>query len=261
MAFATEYGFGFGILDLTTGGFTSLGNSGVGLGGLAALDGTLYGFSNSNGTLYTVNTTNGSVTAVGGSGSFNLFGGTTTGLYAVGLDGNLYSINPSTGTNTLIGSTGLANNGELQSLSDDDGTLYLSRFYSGQNILYSVNTNTGVATEVGVTGVSDILGMEFEGGTLFGVNYDGSAGNVVTINPITGTATTGSAITPSGTSVIYLAPDPLTSAVTPEPASLGLSAMLLVALAILSWIRRSSGLRSPGQTLLSETFWQKPSVP
>jgi hypothetical protein len=247
MAFATVYGGGFGTLDLDSGAFTLLGNSGEIFGGLDALDGTLYGQSNHTGTLYTVDPTNGSVTSVGGSGPFNWFGGTTTGLYALGTDGNLYSINPSTGAGTLIGSTGGANNG-AQGLSADAGSLYLNRVVSGEDLLYTLNTSTGAATLIGPTGLDDVLGAVFEDGTLFGdgQSQSGPAENVVTLNQITGTGTTGAAITPSGTSVIYLAPDPLTSVATPEPGSLGLSVILIAALASLGFARRFFGLKSMG---------------
>src|SRR6516162_11142569 len=59
----------FGTIDLNTGVFTSLGNSGETLAGKAVASATLYATSyhTSTGTLYTVNPANGSLTVVGTS--------------------------------------------------------------------------------------------------------------------------------------------------------------------------------------------------
>ena len=57
----------FGTVDLNTGVFSPLGNSGVSFTGMAVENGTLYG-SSYNGllsTLYTINPANGSATVVG----------------------------------------------------------------------------------------------------------------------------------------------------------------------------------------------------
>ena len=101
----------FGTLDTTTGVYTPLGNNGVTLAGLGALNGALYGaiWDNAGGTLYTVNTTNGALTTIGNSNIAYLdFAEANGALWAVGVDDNLYSINASTGAATLVGATGLA---------------------------------------------------------------------------------------------------------------------------------------------------------
>src|SRR5437773_2755168 len=102
-AYMSVNGGDFGTIDLDTGVFTLLGNSGQTLGGMGVANGKLYATSlhTAAGTLYTVNPANGSLTAVGNS-SVNIddFGSTTTSLFAVGIDANLYSINSATGAAT-----------------------------------------------------------------------------------------------------------------------------------------------------------------
>jgi hypothetical protein len=140
----------FGTIDLNTGVFTLLGNSGVTLAGMAVANATLYGSSyhTSTGILYSINPTNGSLATIGTSSlDIDDFGSTTSGLYAVGVDGNLYSIHASTGAPTLIGSTGVGF-GSWRSLSTNSSTLY---FADGTN-LCTLNTSTGAATLIGNMG-------------------------------------------------------------------------------------------------------------
>jgi hypothetical protein len=120
-------GGGFGTLDLTTGQFTLLGNSGQTLDGLAVLGGTLYGMQYGGNTLYTVNPANGSLTAVGQQVNLTyLFGSTASGLYSVLGNNDLYSVDPATGAATFIANTGIGPNGLYASLSADSSTLYES---------------------------------------------------------------------------------------------------------------------------------------
>jgi hypothetical protein len=154
-------------VDLNTGTFSLLGNSGVTLAGMAVTDASLFGSSyhTATGSLYTINPTNGSVTVVGTSSlDIDDFGSTTTGLYAVGVDGNLYSINPTTGAPTLIGPTGLSF-GTWRSLSTNSSTLY---FADGPN-LYTLNTSTGAATLIGSMGGPEQRAMLDEAGIRTGV--------------------------------------------------------------------------------------------
>jgi YVTN family beta-propeller protein len=151
----------FGIVDLTTGVFTPLGNLGLTLGGLAVgPGGVLYGGAGQ--TLYSVNPTNGALTAVGTSslGYYDV-GSTTSGLFEVGTDFNLYSINPNTGALTLIGPTGLD---YFNGLSTGSDTLYLT---SGST-LYTLNTTTGAATLVGSAGTGIFGAVVVEGGIIYG---------------------------------------------------------------------------------------------
>jgi hypothetical protein len=148
IAYMGVVGGDFGTIDLNTGVFTALGNSGQTLAGMAVENGMLYGSSyHTTGDLFTINPANGSLTSIGTSNlDYDDFGSTTSGLYAVGTDANLYSINATTGAPTLIGPTGLGL-GSWRSLSTNSSTLY---FADGAD-LYTLNTTTGAATLVGDT--------------------------------------------------------------------------------------------------------------
>ena len=217
----------FGTIDLNTGVFSLLGNSGVTLAGMAVANAKLYGSSyhTSTGTLYTVNPANGNLTVVGTS-SLNIddFGSTTSGLYAVGVDANLYSINSTNGAVTLIGPTGLGF-GSWRSLSTNSSTLY---FADGVN-LYTLSTTTGAATLVGNMGGPEIGAMLQEGGFLYGGQNTGGL-FVDTLNTTTGAATTGPSVTGTSSTFFALAPNPLPST-TPEPSSLILFGSGIVGLA------------------------------
>ncbi len=205
----------FGTIDLNTGVFSLLGNSGVTLAGMAVANATLYGSSyhTSTGTLYSINPTNGSLTTIGTSSlDIDDFGSTTSRLYAVGVDANLYSINAFTGAPTLIGPTGLGF-GTWRSLSTNSSTLY---FADGVN-LYTLNTTTGAATLVGNMGGPEMGAMLQEAGLLYGgANLPGLS--VDTLDATTGAATTGPSVTGTSSAFFALAPNPLPS--TPEPSSL-----------------------------------------
>lgn len=210
----------FGTINLNTGAFSLLGNTGVTLAGMAVANGTLYGssYETGSGTLYTINPTNGSLTVVGTSPTnFWGFGSTTSGLYVVGLDFNLYSIDPASGAATLIGPTGLSLSGGLwYGVSTNSSTLYFS---AGPNF-YTLDTATGAATLVGSTGGPQMGAMLLEGGILYG-GEDSPALAVATLNPTTGAATTGPAVTGTTGIVFALAPYPLpTATVTLNPSTM-----------------------------------------
>ncbi len=168
----------FGTLNLSTGGFTKLGNTGVRLEGMGELGNNLYGGTGN--TLYQINLSNGSVTAIGNASiTYRGFGATTASLYTQATNSNLYSINAATGTVNLIGATGI---GEVNSMSANGSTLYATV----GTILYSINTNTGAATEIGDTGVSLIGAIVLYQGKL----YAGTTSGVLyTLDPLTGAAT------------------------------------------------------------------------
>lgn len=228
IAYAGSSTGAFGTMDLSTGDFTLLGNSGQTLAGLAVADGSLFATSYhaSNSTLYTVNTADGSLTSVGASGiDVDDFGSTTTGLYAVDTSANLYSLDPTTGAATLIGSTGLGL-GSWRGLSNGSGTLYFS---DGPD-LYTLNTSTGAATLVGDIGGPQLGVLLQENGTLYG-GQDSPSDAVDTIDPVTGAATTGPAPTSNFSGSFFgLAQNPLVAPV-PEPGSAILAGASLAALA------------------------------
>ena len=223
IAYAGAVTGAFGTIDLNTGAFTSLGNSGQTLSGIAVAGGTLFAgsYHTANGTLFSVNPVNGALSTIGSATGvdFDDFGSTTSGIYAVsfGATQDLYSINPSTGAATLIGPTGLGY-GSWRGLSTNSGTLY---FADGAD-LYTLNTTTGVATLVGPFGGSAEMGvMLTEGGILYG--GDDVNNRVDTINVSTGAATLGPASGLPG-SFYGLAPNPIPVTATPEPGTWGMLA-------------------------------------
>ena len=178
----------FGTINLNTGVFSILGNSGQTLAGMAVTNGQIYASSyHTTGKLFTVNPANGSLTLVGNTTSavYDDFGSTTSGLYAIGTDAALYSINSTTGAETYIGSTGLSF-GSWRSLSTNSNTLY---FANGPN-LYTLNRITGAPTLVGSMGGPQIGALLEEAGQLFG-GTDSPTLKVATLNTTTGLATTG----------------------------------------------------------------------
>jgi PEP-CTERM motif len=234
IAYAGSSSGEFGFMDLNTGVFTPLGNSGQTLAGLAVATGSIFATSyhTADGTLFQVNPLNGSLSSIGTATGIDYddFGSTTSGLYAVsyGATQDLYSINPSTGAATLIGPTGLAY-GSWRGLSTNSSTLY---FADGAD-LYTLNTGTGAATLVGAFGSSAELGVLLtEGGILYG--GDDTNNTVDTINMSTGAATLGPTPTSSFDGAFYgLAPYPIpTGTTTPEPGTWGLLCGGIAALAL-----------------------------
>jgi hypothetical protein len=233
MAYATiGNGGNFGTVDLNTGVFTLLGNSGQSLAGLGVSNGALYGTSLQvpNGTLYNINPTNGLATSVGSSTvTYFDFGSTTTGLFA--LDSNfgnlnLYSINSATGAATSIGPAGLAINiaGAYFGLSTNSSSLY----FSDRSELYTLNTNTGAATPIGPLGDSiQFGGLVQENGILYGGEDSPRSAAVDTVDPMTGAATPGPLLTGNGAGVMFgLAPNPVP--VPARPIGRGLPVVLAV---------------------------------
>src|SRR5580700_8441261 len=132
----------FGTIDLDTGAFTQLGNTGVKLSGLGVAQGALYGGQNGGSTLYQVNLADGSLTVVGtGNIAYYDTGSTTKGLYAIDGSFKLYSVDPASGAVTLIGPTGVVP-GEYTGMSTNSKSLYLTV----SSNLYVLNTTTGAAT-------------------------------------------------------------------------------------------------------------------
>lgn len=176
-----------GTLNVSTGAFNQISNPGFEPAGLTGLGSNLFIANYPGNTLYEVNLNDGSLATIGnGSATYYDFGGTTTGLYAVGTDQNLYAVNSSTGATTLIGPTGLGAGGS-QTMSSGATSLYTTDdLDDGNSGLYSVNTTTGAATEIGDTGVVDIASMGFAFGQLYAADDNG---NLYTLNISNGAAT------------------------------------------------------------------------
>jgi len=217
----------FGIVDLTTGQFSLLGNAGQTLAGLGNYGGNLYAGINTGTNFYQVNPANGSLSFIGNSGvSIVATGSTTAGVYELGFDDNLYSVNPTNGALTLIGNTGIPIVSPT-GMSANGPNLYIN----SQSSLYLVNTSTGVGSLVGSSGSAQFGTMVY----IDGVYYAGTATNapykVVTFDPNTAAVLTSQ---DSNSDIFWgLAP-----VVTPLPAALPLFATGLGALGLLGWKRR-----------------------
>ena len=178
----------FGTLDLHTGALTALGSAGVLLGGLGVYRGNLYGGQHNGNNLYQVNPADGSLTAVGKSNitDFNLFGSTTSGLYALDSNFNLYSVDPTTAAATRLGPTGFSAPGCCTALSSGAPVLYFITTLGSGTTLYSLNTATGAPTMIGPTNTGNIGALVFENGTLYAGAY---RGGIYTLNTATGHGT------------------------------------------------------------------------
>lgn len=222
-------------LDLTTGVYTAIGNTGnLGISGLGSVGGTLY--TANNDTLFSINASNGSLTSVGSLPnplSYEGLGSTATGLFTVDiLSENLLSINPSTGAPTVVGPTGLTF--VVDAMSTGPGGLFISSpgvpNLTGTDFLWKLNISTGAATQIGDTGLAFLTGMVWINGTLYGVSGTGfptnSSFSVVTLDTTTGAAS--HVVNTSGAgNFVATGLAPTTS--VPEPSSLVLIGSGLVA--------------------------------
>jgi len=178
----------FGTLNLGSGSFHPLGNSGPLLAGLGAFGDGVYGGAYQGDTLYRVNLASGGLTEVGAcSVDYAGFGSTTSSLYGIDFASNgrnLYSVNAGTGQCTPIGSIG----GPVcwEALSSGGSTLYLTCDAGSGSVLYSVNTSNAMATMIGNTGVTDISSLTVVAGVLYADSHEGE---LYTINTTTGQAT------------------------------------------------------------------------
>ncbi len=177
----------FGTLNLSDGTFTQIGTPGVQPAGMAGLGSSVYAALYEGSRLYQVSLSDGSLTTIGsGSATYYAFGGTLSGLYAIGTDENLYSVNPSNGATNLIGPTGLAA-GHTQNVTGGQANLYAVVSFTSGAILYSLDSTSGSANEIGNTGISTVVtASSFFQGQLYASD---AAGNLYIINVINGRST------------------------------------------------------------------------
>jgi hypothetical protein len=224
-----------GTLDLNTGVYTQISATPINNMELGVFGGVLYGAGGQCGCLIQINPSTGvHVDAPipfshGGNnfGSFNGFGSTTDGLFAVGAGAGslnaLYSVDPTTGLVTLMGSTGIITQGGtgFLSASNDSSKLYWAVQTNFISTLYSINTTTGAATLIGAEDEStkrlgNVFSMAFIGGTLWANFWSAGFG---TINTSNGAQTLVS--TNVFNAVYGMAPFPLTPPPPPFVGSMG----------------------------------------
>ena len=157
---------------------------------IAAFNGTLYGISGGGSTLYSIDPSSGSGTAIGsGTGAaLNALAFSPSGtLYAAGGD-SLYTIDITTGTATEIGSGSGAgaytSSGDLE--FDSSGNLYLTSTGASGDQLFAIDPTTGQGTLIGNIGYSQVYGLAYFNGVMYGFTGGGSA---ITINLTTGAGT------------------------------------------------------------------------
>jgi hypothetical protein len=217
----------FGIVDLTTGQFTFLGNAGQTLAGLGNYGGNLYAGINTGSNFYQVNPGDGSLSFIGNSGTAIVAtGSTTAGVYELGFDDNLYSVNLTNGALTLIGNTGIPLNSPV-GMSANGPNLYIN----SQSNLYLMNLTTGAASLVGSTSPTQFGTMVYIDGVYYAGTATDSPYKVVTFDPNTAAVLTSQ---DSNSGIFWgLAP-----VVTPLPGALPLFATGLGALGLLGWRRK-----------------------
>jgi len=224
------YGVTFGnqliTINPTTGAGTLVGNlsSNMAAFGLGTFGGKLYAFDqvadllreidpSTAATVSSINLGVGNLTGEGGLdfrsdgvGFLNSTSGTTSNVYRFTLAAN---------SGVLVGSENTAG---IDGLAFSPTDVLYAMGQQPQNNLYTVNQTTGALTLVGATGFSNassLSGLDFIGGTLYGVISD----SLYTLNPLTGAATL---VGPTGFSSIsgLASLDVGGTATVPEPATL-----------------------------------------
>jgi hypothetical protein len=180
-------------------------------------------------------------------------------VFATDYANNLYSINTVTGQDALIGATGIPAVPFLPHSQNPDGSINVfdaDLFTVGAQLyeifealainpfgplpvvvnevippeLYRLNTTTGLATLIGSTAVT-LNSVVNVNGTIYG--FDGSLGDLVTLNPTNGNITIGSTLDPNAGIILGASP-------TPEPGSILLTALGIAALGIGVNFRRAA---------------------
>lgn len=159
-------------------------------------DGELYGV---NDTLYRINKNTATLTRIGNGLQATAPGVSSEavalvfssdGVLYTGVDGNkLATVDTTTGKASVIGSLGAGYSFSGDLAFAPDGKLFAS--VSGQDIndeLLLVNPQTGVGTPVGNIGYRKVFGLQFVGGTLYGLS-EGSPSSLITIDTATGKGT------------------------------------------------------------------------
>ncbi len=222
----------------TSGVFTPIGITSVQLTALAfSPTGVLYGAGTDATTgavtLYTVNPTSGMLTQVGSTGLGNLAQGDQANglafspggiLYTVDANfagfpngsSSLYTVNTSTGAATQVGPVGNLSQGTIG--FDGSGNLYEINNQLTPNRFDILDQGTGAGTQLGNTAFTDVFGLAFSNGALYG--FANVNNRVITINTATGVGTSVATFNTGGTGII-LAATPFVSAV-PEPSTLAL---------------------------------------
>ncbi len=223
----------FGTIDLSSGIFTLIGNTGVSLTSLTITGGgTLYSQNGSN-NLVTVNPATGLTTPIGPGSSAAISARSDGALYGVDLS-VLYSVSPTTGATTSVGPFGTNFVGDAATFNSSNQLFLVGATSLTTTGLYTVNTSTGAATLIGNDGFL-VLSIFFSGNTLYGFTADPTTfapGPIVTLNTSNGLGTPVGVQDPSLAIVFGSALFPGTTSTTPEPATFALAGIATACLLI-----------------------------
>jgi hypothetical protein len=214
-------------LDLVTGNTQLIGAIATSVTDIAFVDSQLYGLDQTDDgqtTLFlNINPTTGEATVIGDVG-FAVAGlayhHQRQTLYATSAK-QLIAINPATGKGTPVVTIKdrERNCGEVTFAAD--GTAYITLIgYDHQKLLATCDLDTGSVNLIGNTGFPDLGSMDFIGDTLYGVTGNffnlGKDGQLIRINPQTGTGTLVTMTEPRGRWAGLTVYQPVTQS-TPQP--------------------------------------------
>lgn len=220
-------------VDPLDGSTVDVGPTGVVLTDLAfAPSGALFGITFS--ALYSVDPDTGATMFIGplGVGTMNAltFRDDGTLFAADNSIGQVYTVNTSTGAATALPMPlggGHVSSGDLE--FDDLGNLYLSANF-GISDLVAVDQTTGEGTLIGSMGFSNVFGLAFSNGTMYGFSHPSN--QVFTVDLITGAGSSPFALDPA-TPVFGASAQQI-----PEPGTLAL--FLSGGLGLLAWRRQAA---------------------
>ena len=175
-------------VDVATGATSAYSSSNVVFGDIALSDtNNLFGVSFPASELYSIAPGAGGATLIGSLGAFvnGLGFDNTNTLYGTGGAG-FYRINTTTGAASQIGAniTNFSSAGDL-AFSNATGKFFALSVNPTNTTLFSIATD-GTAAQIGSVGFSDVYGLAFENGSLYGYT---ATGQQLTINPSSGVGT------------------------------------------------------------------------
>lgn len=200
-------------------------------------------FGNTLDELYSVNTTTKTTSKIGNLGisDLNALGFNNNDvLYGASTSGNFYTINTSTGAASVVANIpGFISSGDIV-YNASTNTFLATSFNltdpSTGDDLFSI-TPTGTATNIGKIGFSDVYGLVFNDGTLFGYTANNEQ---LIINPTTGAGTLDRLVTGDSGQILGAANTPV-----PEPITMLGSGTALIIGGMLKRKFRSKEHRNP----------------
>lgn len=178
--------FTVGSIDPTNGNFSTLPNSNIPITDIASdANNNLFGITFNS--LYRIDSNTGTFSLVGNLGVFNMNGlgfSPSGDLYATG-GSNFYSVDLATGKSSLVANIpGFISSGDL-TYDATSGRFLATSKNSATDTLFSIGL-AGDSQLIGNIGFSDVWGLFFNNGVLYGYTSDQRQ---IVINPTTGVGT------------------------------------------------------------------------